>query len=234
MKRSVRCVLVAGATGTLGRAVTAALLQRGDRVIALARSRASLASLKRHAGHHGQLQTVCSDLSLEGGPERAVRAALRHGPIDDLVLSLGGFVRTEAAALTREALEQMVAVHAIAPMLLVRGLRESLAASRGAVVAISDEGVCRPYPNHAAYLAAKGALDAGLRALAVELAPAIRINVLRPGVVSDPERPHDARRSERLAARSAMGRFGSASEVAAVVLAMLDAGWLAARAWTVG
>ena len=51
-----------------------------------------------------------------------------------------------------------------------------LARAHGAVVALTDAGITRPFMNHVAYLTAKGALTTGLRALAVELAPEVRVN----------------------------------------------------------
>jgi pteridine reductase len=225
-----RRVLVVGATGTIGRAVCEALVLRGDRVVALARTMKALEALRRSlivCKRDCKVDVVAADLSKEGAPRLAAAGALIGASIEDLVVCVGPFDRTPIESVTRPAMDRLMAVHAFAPMLLVRALRKSLARSKGAVVALTDQGVERPFPNHSAYLAAKGALDVGMRALAVELAPDIRVNVLRPGVVSSAS-------SKRLAGRSLLGRFGTAEEVAAVVLAMLDATWLSGQAWPVG
>ncbi len=124
--------------------------------------------------------------------------------------------------------------HAVAPLLLVNELAESLAASGGAVVALTDSGVSRPYPNHVAYLAAKGALETGLRALAVEHSPHVRLNVLALGIVADDEADADPLRTHRLAARSPLGRFGTPAEVVHGVLALLDATWATGEVWGIG
>jgi pteridine reductase len=228
--------MVAGATGTLGRAICQALLERGDAVVAVARGRERLKQMRESLDGPWQVrfEPMAADLSRPASVERTVRTALRSAPVDDLVLCMGPFVRTPLESLTRAALLSLFEVHAVAPMLLVRALGDSLAASSGAVVALSDEGVGRPYPNHSAYLAAKGALDAGMRALAVELAPDVRINVLRPGIVTDPHVGRSGGRAQRLSARSLLARFGTPGEVAHVVLAMLDASWLSGQSWTVG
>ncbi|MBI5531092.1 MAG: SDR family oxidoreductase [Deltaproteobacteria bacterium] len=225
-----RRVLVVGATGTIGRAVCEALVLRGDRVVALARTMKSLEALRRSlvkSNRDCKVDVIAADLSEEGAPRLAAAGALIGASIDDLVVCVGPFERAPIESVQRAAMDRLMAVHAFAPLLLVRALRKSLARSKGAVVALTDQGVERPFPNHSAYLAAKGALDAGMRALAVELAPDIRINVLRPGVVSSAG-------SKRLASRSLLGRFGTAEEVAAVVLAMLDATWLSGQSWPVG
>jgi len=125
-------------------------------------------------------------------------------------------------------------VHAVAPLLLVGALSAELIAARGAVIALGDAGVTRPYENHVAYITAKGALQTGLRALAVELAPHVRINMVALGIVADPEADADPLRTHRLATRSPLGRFGTADEVAHVVLALLDATWATGEIWGIG
>ena len=122
----------------------------------------------------------------------------------------------------------------MAPLLLVNALADDLAARRGAVVALVDGGVSRPYTNHVAYLTAKGALQTGLRALAVELAPHVRVNLVALGIVADPEADADPLRTHRLAARSPLGRFGTAAEVVHAVLALLDATWSTGEIWGIG
>lgn len=97
-----------------------------------------------------------------------------------------------------------------------------------------DTGTTRPYTNHVAYLTAKGAVQTGLRALAVELAPDVRVNVVQLGVVVDPDADRDPLRTHRLAARSPLGRFGTADEVVHVVLALLDATSATGEIWGVG
>ena len=122
----------------------------------------------------------------------------------------------------------------MAPLLLVGALSSELIASQGAVIALGDAGVTRPYENHVAYLTAKGALQTGLRALAVELAPHVRINMVALGIVADPEADADPLRTHRLATRSPLGRFGTADEVTHVVLALLDATWATGEIWGIG
>ena len=151
-----------------------------------------------------------------------------------MVLACGPFPRTPLEHLRREDLEQTLTVHAIAPLLLVNALAEQLSESQGAVVALADAGVTRPYVNHVAYLAAKGALQTGLRALSVELAPHVRVNLVALGIVADPEADADPLRTHRLATRSPLGRFGTPAEVVHAVLALLDATWATGEIWGVG
>jgi pteridine reductase len=236
--RAPRRVLVAGATGRLGVAIARALAARGDHVFAVARDGERLAALVGDLGRLGPGRDHASyavDLRDVTAPAHICEALRRDGRrADDVVLACGPFPHTPVDGLRREDLEATLGVHAVAPLLLVAGLADDLRASQGAVVALGDAGVTRPFPNHVAYLAAKGALETGLRALAVELAPHVRLNTLALGIVSDPEADADPRRTHRLKARSPLGRFGSPEEVVHATLALLDATWATGEVWGVG
>lgn len=234
---SGRKVLVVGATGRLGVAIGRALAHRGDRVILTARSRPKLEALSAELAAAGgpEVPFVCADLLEESAPETIVEGVRRtFGQIDDLVIACGPFPRTPFETLRREDLRETLTVHAIPPLLLVHALVADLAAARGTVVALTDAGVTRPYTNHVAYLTAKGALQTGLRALAVELAPEVRVNMVALGIVADAEADADPLRMHRLATRSPLGRFGTAEEVVHVVLSLLDATWATGEIWGVG
>jgi pteridine reductase len=236
MQARGRTVLVVGATGRLGVAIAHALVSRGDSVVLTARDPNKLASLAAELARGGKAPPfVTADLSHSDAVERIVEGARKAVPhVDDVVLACGPFPRTPFEELRREDLEKTLTVHAVAPLLLVHALADDLARAKGSVVALGDAGTTRPYTNHVAYLTAKGAVQTGLRALAVELAPDVRVNVIQLGIVADPEADTDPLRTHRLATRSPLGRFGTAEEVVHVVLALLDATWATGELWGVG
>jgi pteridine reductase len=230
-----RKVLVVGATGRLGSALARALAARGDHVALCARDPDRLGALAREIAAMGPPpRTVCADLRATDAPERIARTLIETGGVDDMILACGPFPRTPFHELRREDLMATLTVHAVAPLLLASALAEELERRSGAIVALGDAGVSRPYENHVAYLTAKGALQTGLRALAVELAPKVRVNMLSLGIVSDPEADQDPLRTHRLAARSPLGRFGTPAEVVHAVLALLDATWATGEIWGIG
>lgn len=228
-----RHVLVVGATGRLGIAIAQALVKRGDRVTLTARDERKLDVIAKELGN--DTRWVCANL-LDRDAIQTIAAGIREGnaPIDDVVLACGPFPRTPFDELRREDLEQTLAVHAVAPLLLVHALSGDLAKNEGSVVALGDAGTSRPYTNHVAYLTAKGALKTGLVALAAELAPRVRVNMVELGIVADPEADNDPSRHHRLATRSQLGRMGSPEEVVHVVLALLDATWVTGETWSIG
>lgn len=236
--REPRTVLIVGATGRLGVEIARKLMARGDRVVLTARDPGRLANLagelSQLAPDGGEPTWSCVDLRDDDAPERIAREAREAGGIDDVVLACGPFPRTPLDDLKREDLEFTLRVHAVAPLLLVNELADDLRRNEGAVVGLVDSGVSRPFPNHVAYLTAKGALMTGIRALAVELAPHVRLNAVALGIVADPEADADPLRTHRLAARSSLGRFGTPRDVAHAVLSLLDATWSTGEVWGIG
>ncbi len=231
-----RRALVMGATGRLGVAIARALAARGGDVVLTARDDKKLAELAEMIGDESKRRPaiVPKNLLDDDAPSVIAKAVVAHGPLDDVVLACGPFPRTPIEALARADLELTLRVHAVAPLLLVNELAGELAKREGAVVALTDSGVQRPYNNHVAYLTAKGALQTGLRALAMELAPRVRLNMVSLGIVADPEADADPLRTHRMASRSPLGRFGTPEEVVHAVLALLDATWATGEIWGIG
>jgi pteridine reductase len=232
-----RTVLVVGATGRLGVAIARSLAERGDHPVLTARDERKLSVLAATCPSPGRAAApfVCADLTTPDAVD-TIMSGLRAASlrIDDIVLACGPFPRTPFETLQREDLFHTLTVHAVAPLLLVHRLAGDLTAASGAVVALSDAGVTRPFTNHVAYLTAKGALQTGLRALAVELAPDVRVNIISLGIVADPEADDDPLRTHRLATRSPLGRFGTPEEVVHATLALLDATWSTGEIWGIG
>jgi pteridine reductase len=246
VSRQPRSVLVVGATGRLGVAIAHALVARGDRVLVTGRDPTKLESLaddlERADGARAAAEgtaprrpvVIPKNLLLDDAPHEIAERARATGEVTDVVLACGPFPRTPIEQLSRADLDLTLRVHAIAPLLLVNELSAELARHEGAVVALTDGGVTRPYPNHVAYLTAKGALQAGLRALAVELGPHVRANVVALGIVADPEADADPLRTHRMASRSPLGRMGTPAEVVHAVLSLLDATWATGEIWGIG
>ncbi len=240
--RPSRRVLVVGATGRLGVAIVEALADRGDEVVLTARDPNKLeqqaASLDRGRGPSLYITADLTHRDAVGQVVEGLRAAVPptdpRGSVDDIVLACGPFPRTPFDELRREDLERTMTVHCFAPLLLVHALSGDLAKARGVVIALGDAGTTRPYEHHVAYLTAKGAVKTGLRALAVELAPDVRVNIVELGIVADPEADADPLRQHRLATRSQLGRFGTPEEVVHVVLSMMDAKWATGEIWGLG
>ena len=93
-----------------------------------------------------------------------------------------------------------------------------LRATSGLVVMVEDVAAYQPWPSFAAHCAAKAAQAMLTRALALALAPDVRVCGVAPGPVAV-----EAGQQERRAAETALGRVGSAEDVAGAILYLAGA-----------
>jgi pteridine reductase len=213
--------LITGAGVRVGRAVAEALGDAGfDLVLHAHRSGDAVRELCAALQARGiKAQAVIADLSRFEGVQ-ALSAAVREraSSLEVLVNSAAIYERTPLAELTPARFERMLQINLAAPLFLTQALLPLLqAATAPSVVNITDTATNKPYPNHSAYLASKAALVMVTQALALELAPRVRVNGVAPGAVAFPA-DFDAAKRERILARVPLGKSGAPADVARAVL----------------
>ena len=100
-----------------------------------------------------------------------------------------------------------------------------LAKGEGAIVNIVDLSAWQPFPSYAAHSVAKAGLLALTRQLAVELAPAVRVNAVAPGPVLPPPEYTPAM-IEHTASKTLLGRWGTPADISQAVLFLLQADYV--------
>lgn len=177
-------ILITGATGGIGRAITAELARRGARVHAVGRNRALLDELDREYGLSAAGGgTICADIAAPEG-RAAVLAAWENParPLDILINCAGisdfALFPEQDAAL----IERMIAVNVTAPMLLTRQLLAALRRAESArIINIGSTFGSIGYPGFVAYSATKFALRGFSEALRRELAGGtVRVDYIAP------------------------------------------------------
>ena len=116
--------------------------------------------------------------------------------------------------------EHQLRVSLTGAYLATRALLPDLSASgRGAVVMVSSVHAHFGLPGRAAYASSKAGMTGLARQLAVEYAPAVRVNSVLPGPVLTPHWDGVGEAERASAARAtALGRLGEASEVADAIV----------------
>lgn len=218
-----RVALVTGAARRIGAAIARALHARGLAVaIHYRRSRAAAEALgaELEAARPGSTALLGADLLEDGAPQRLVEATCaRLGGLDVLVNNASTFHPTPLATIDAAAWDDLMGTNLRAPLLLAQAAAEPLAARGGAIVNLADLHGLRPLRDHLVYSCAKAGLVMLTRALAVELAPAVRVNALAPGAILWPEGGEPAgERREAIIARTPLARLGRPEEVAAAVV----------------
>jgi pteridine reductase len=222
--------LVTGAAVRVGRAIAVELARSGFDLALHYRSRASeieeTAQECRALG--AEVGCVAADLATpEGcaGVVGAVRA--RWDALHLFVNNASVFYPVPFEQISLDEWERMLGVNTRAGFLLSRDLLPLLRAADGAaigapsgqhavVVHMVDIGAERPVKGHAHYSVSKAGLAMLVKAMAVELAPAVRTVGISPGQVVWPDDYTPDLRA-RLAARIPMGRVGTPEDVARLV-----------------
>jgi short-subunit dehydrogenase len=171
-----RLVVVTGASRGVGAETAARLALAGARVVLLARGSAELERVARGIRRRGgSAEVLAVDL---GDVTAAARAgddilALHGAPA--IVISNAGMSlrRTLLASRDRpQDLERTLAVNYAGPVALLRRLVPAMVdAGDGHVISVASTSVDVPAPGWSLYGASKSAMDAWLRAVALELAP---------------------------------------------------------------
>jgi pteridine reductase len=193
-------VLVTGGGVRLGRALALAFAAEGGP--------GGVAVAVHHRSSAGPAAAVVAQIEAAGGRAVALQADLSTasgcaalaaqteaalGGLDVLINSAADYAAVPFAQLTPEAWDAMQAVNTRAPFLLTQALLPALQASGrpggGCVINLTDIAADRPVPGYAHYCVSKAGLTALTRALALELAPAVRVNAIAPGTVLAPRAP---------------------------------------------
>jgi len=225
MQLKDRTALVTGGAVRVGRAIALALAERGARVAITYRSSAAEAE-----------QTVAELTALgvearafpcaQGRPEEvercvaAVESAL--GPVAVLVNSAAIFRRTQLAEATLEDWDEPLNVNLRGPWLFCRHLGPGLQSrGSGAIVNMVDIAAEQPFPSYLPYSVSKAGLAALTKGLARALAPEVRVNGIAPGTVLWPD-DYSEEQKAKVLARIPLARAGSAEDIAASVLFLLE------------
>jgi pteridine reductase len=150
-------------------------------------------------------------------PELIAHAIGRFGRLDALVNNASAFFPTAFGQSTPAQWDALFAANARAPFFLSQAAAPHLRATRGAIVNLADIHGERPLREHAIYGMSKAALLQMTRAMALELAPDVRVNAVSPGAILWPEHGKDDAGKQAMLARTPLARTGTPEEIAGAV-----------------
>lgn len=150
-------------------------------------------------------------------PELVAKTVHRFGRLGALVNNASAFFPTPFATTTPAQWDALFSTNVRAPFFLAQAAASHLANADGAIVNIVDIYAERPLRNHAAYAMSKAALLHMTRALALELAPSVRVNAVSPGAILWPEGGKDPDAQAAILARTPLARIGTPDEIAEAV-----------------
>lgn len=223
-----KVALVTGAGSGIGQAAAVRFAAEGAAVAVLdLRAEAAAETAALIAKQDGRALALAADVSDATQVEDAVaRAAAEFGRLDVLYNNAGVDSSGSVAVAEEADWDRSVGINAKGTFLCSRAAVRQM--NSGSIINQGSVAGLVGVPNFAAYCAAKGAVIALTRSMAIDLAPrGIRVNVICPGTVYTPlmEPMLRARGDGDLAAGLAktvlkypIGRLGTPEEIANVAL----------------
>jgi NAD(P)-dependent dehydrogenase (short-subunit alcohol dehydrogenase family) len=227
-----RAAIVTGASRGIGLGIAAELVRHGARVCITGRKPEPLAEAVAELGGPDVAIGVPGKADDPGHQADAVAQTLEaFGRLDMLVNNAGiNPVYGPVAGVDPAAAAKTFAVNVLAPLAWTTLARDVwMAQHGGAVVNVASIAGVRPSPGIGMYGVTKAALIRLTSELAVELAPAIRVNAVAPAVVKTKfaSALYDGR-EEQVAVGYPLKRLGVPEDVAGAVAFLLSdqAGWI--------
>jgi len=218
-------VVISGASSGIGFETARRLTEEGAEVCLVARDPARLQEAVDTIG--GAAWHVCCDL---GDPVAVAALAeevgSRWSAVDGLVNNAGIAPMATVDDTTTEVWDETFDVNVRGPFLLCRSLSPLLHGGRSpAVVNVSSTLAEKAIPGMAAYNASKAALNQLTRSLALEWAPAVRVNAVMPAVVDTPIHALRGMSPEQVKGMGGihpLGRIGQPDDVASLIVFLLS------------
>ena len=212
--------IVTGAAGGVGRATVELLRARGARVVAEDLNPA-VAELEDEG-----VATLQGDVAEPGTARQAVALAReRFGALNVLVNNAGRFLMKPTVETTDDDWDELLRVNARGAFLHCREALPALSEpGDGRIVNVASISGTIGLPGQTAYCSTKGAIVQLTRQLAIEHAPAVRVNAVAPGAIDTgfmdealagaPDREATMR---SIAASHPLGRLARPEEIAEVI-----------------
>ena len=106
--------------------------------------------------------------------------------LDALVHAASPWIPKPFSSVTVSDWEAVFRAGPRAAFFLAQAAAPALRAAQGSILFISDVAATQAWPSHVPHAAAKAAINALVRNLAVALGPEVRVNAIAPGVVMPP------------------------------------------------
>jgi pteridine reductase len=214
--------LVTGGAKRVGAAIVKRLHREGWRVAIHYRASATEAdalAASLNLMRAGSAVTLHADLlevpALSGLIERCVAA---YGRMDALVNNASTFYPTAVGEINTRHWAELMGSNLQAPLFLSQAAAPHLREVGGCIVNITDIHAERPMAGYVVYNVAKAGLRGLTNALALDLAPEVRVNAVAPGPIEWPDDGQIAQAEQaRILAHVPLRREGGVGQIAEAV-----------------
>jgi 3-oxoacyl-[acyl-carrier protein] reductase len=225
-----KTAIITGASGRLGGAIARALAQRGCNCIChYNRNRKRAEKLVEQIQETGvKASAIEADLSKPDKIEEFFEKAVKFGKPEILINSAAVFSRQPLAEITFEEAQRVLNLNLTAAILtsqaFARTIKDKSGNAKsvvGKIINIADVGGIRPWAGYILYCSSKSGLIGATKAIAKELAPAVCVNAVAPGVVTWPSDFDEAEKQRQLSFIP-VRRIAEPNEVTEAIIFLLE------------
>jgi len=199
--------VITGSTGRLGSTIALALAEAGCHCICHYNKNYEKAKsiIKKIQHHKVKAKAIQADLTDEKQIENLFDQARRLGTPQILINSAAVFSRQSLEQVSFDEAQQVLNINLTAAILTSRTFAKSInekfpnsTSVAGKIINIADTGAILPWAGYVLYCSSKAGLIGATKALAKELAPAICVNAIAPGIVTWPEEFDEQQKKRQL------------------------------------
>ncbi len=181
-----KTAVITGSTRGIGRAIADRFAEEGANVVLTGRDETEgNKAVEMIESNGGSALFVQADLQFEDENKKLVEYSIKHfGSIEILVPNAGILGQGSVTKIDPDLWNQTLDINLNSVYHLMRfGIPVMSQQKGGSILIIGSIASNKGFPNHAAYCASKGAVDALARQAAVDYAPQIRVNLIHSGPV---------------------------------------------------
>ncbi len=223
-----RTAIVTGGARGIGRAISRVLLENDYNV--------AIAEIDSDAGREaeeelrdfGPVKFIQTDVSSEPAVIYLIEETVNwSGDISVLVNNAGVFLQKKLVDLSSQDWDYIIGVNLKGPFLCSKYASPHLSLNHGSIINISSTRAMMSEPDTEAYSASKGGLVSLTHALALSLAPDVRVNCISPGWIETRDWKKWSNRmlplhTEQEKAQHPVGRVGNPLDIANMVNFLVD------------
>ncbi len=226
-------IIITGGCSGLGYGMAKRFSSEGAKVTICGRRKDKVLEAQDNLGSN--VKAVVADITDIEDRKKLIQASVDHGgKLDTLINNAGNMYKGKIDQLDQAELINIFNTNVISGMMLLGESKKYLAETKGVNIFIGSVHNRRAFPEASPYAATKGALETLTKVLAAELgAEKIRVNCVVPGGVFTEinqraglfDDESAKQRLDGMASMHALGRIGTAKEIAEAVEYLICSEW---------